>query len=146
MNSQWTHSCAKLSIFELLTVTVAQQYTRCIVAYPFQQWLRERATALCYTYVACLVTVRFYWRLDLSSDLFPFRFLDYSLVCFCYLSSACYLPTPSHVTRCYNPDTTWWIKGTWLLTVQFLSSHNTSMHSSQHPVLEHPRFVLALTF
>jgi len=31
-----------------------------LIAFPLQQWLRERASLLLYTYIACLVTVSFY--------------------------------------------------------------------------------------
>ena len=33
--------------------------TECIVAFPRQQWLRERATMLRYMYTACLVSICF---------------------------------------------------------------------------------------
>jgi len=33
-------------------------HTGCVVlfAFPLQQWMHERASMLCYTYIACLVT------------------------------------------------------------------------------------------
>jgi len=33
--------------------------TQCIFAFQLQQWLRERATLLRYTYIACLVIYHF---------------------------------------------------------------------------------------
>jgi hypothetical protein len=31
-----------------------------LIAFPWQQWLREHASMLCYTYIACLVKI-FVW-------------------------------------------------------------------------------------
>ena len=47
---------AKLNIFVLLTVTYSSTtHIKCIVAFPFQQWLGESATILRSTYIVHLV-------------------------------------------------------------------------------------------
>jgi hypothetical protein len=52
--------CATVSIFVLLTVTCNYRiHGERIVAFPRQQWLRERATMLRYTYIAYLVIVEY---------------------------------------------------------------------------------------
>ena len=53
------HFCATLGAFILLTVTLAKNYTERIVAVPLQQWLRERATVVRYTYIAYFVRSSF---------------------------------------------------------------------------------------
>jgi hypothetical protein len=51
--------CATLNIFTKLTVTCSlATLTECIVVFSLQQWLRERATRLRYTYIAHLLYFR----------------------------------------------------------------------------------------
>jgi hypothetical protein len=42
--------------FILLTKCVAQQLKTELVAFPWQQWFRERAPLLCYMYTVCPVS------------------------------------------------------------------------------------------
>jgi len=58
--------------------------TKCIVAFPLQARLRQRATMLCYAYIVCLILLVSHLCLQLKFSL--------------YFSSLgmCYIPSPSH--------------------------------------------------
>ena len=58
-----------------------------LIAFPWQQWLRDRTSMLRYTYIACLVItekVSVYWAVGTESlNIIPFNFRSISVLIPC---------------------------------------------------------------
>lgn len=57
INLSQKHCSATLRTFVCLTVTCRSTHTECVVVFPLQQWLREGATVLRYTYTDMLFCI-----------------------------------------------------------------------------------------